>query len=259
MFLAGISYAGAGMSAIKITKASSVESVAKNDAGSSTTSAISSLVPTAINIWQGVSSLQNTKSQLTQECLPTTTEINFVDKMMKEWAKSGGAKPISIKVCDGTTYQTSVMYAADTSGLENTICADSFNTDKDEYKIWHKYPKAGIASYCKNGDVFCDGKDKVSVSNAYDLFALIPFAPEDYLASELTMAAQLQEKAAKCGTASINAKTKAAWSEFLMGTIGNLGQSTNTGAIVQQVSSMGGTGSGALNSLGGIATQFLMK
>ena len=59
----------------------------------------------------------------------------------------------------------------------------------------------------------------------------------------------------------MNAKKQALMSDFVVGTIGNLGQKTNTGSIMEMVSSVAGsTGNGAggmLQSLGGIATQML--
>ena len=74
------------------------------------------------------------------------------------------------------------------------------------------------------------------------------------------MAGKLIAKIEQCSYAKLNAKKKAMWGEFLVGTIGNLGQKTNTSAIMQTVSGVANTGgAGLMQSLGGIATQFIAQ
>ena len=72
------------------------------------------------------------------------------------------------------------------------------------------------------------------------------------------MASTLISKIENCSYAKISAKQRALWGDFLVSTMGNLGQKTNTGTILQTVSGVANSGgSGALQSLGSIATQFL--
>ena len=72
------------------------------------------------------------------------------------------------------------------------------------------------------------------------------------------MAAKLISKIEKCSYSKLNAKKKAMWGEFLVDTIGSVGQKTNTAAIMQTVGSVANSGGmGALQSLGGIASQFM--
>ncbi len=98
------------------------------------------------------------------------------------------------------------------------------------------------------------------MSDIYEIFNLIDFGADDYTASEATMAAKLLNKIESCSNAKLSAKKKAMWGEFLIDTVGNLGQGTNTGAIMQQVQSMSGMGGlGAISSLSGIVGQTFDK
>ena len=72
------------------------------------------------------------------------------------------------------------------------------------------------------------------------------------------MAGVLISKIENCSYAKLNAKKKALWGEFLVDTVGNLGQKTNTATIMQTVGSVANSGGmGALQSLGSVATQFI--
>lgn len=98
------------------------------------------------------------------------------------------------------------------------------------------------------------------MSDAYDIFNLIDFGPADYLPGETTMAAKLLNKVEICTSSRLNARKRALWGEFLVNTASGIGQKTNTGSIMQSVQGIaGGGGAGALNSIGGIASQFLAK
>ena len=241
-------------SAITIKKAAPV---ATQEASAS--AATTSLVPTVLNLISGVQQISAKQKELTAECIPTTQEVNFVDNTMKEWAKTGAMSAEEVekklgKRCDSATggYQASVEIAAmmDT----DDICYDYFS---DAGMVWFQYPKVSVAKYCEDGTNSCS--EKKTVSNIYDIFNLIDFSEADYSSSEITMASKLIAKIENCSNSKLNAKKRAMWSEFLMGTISNLGQPTNTGSIMEQVSSIAGSGGGlgSLSSLGAIATQFL--
>ena len=126
--------------------------------------------------------------------------------------------------------------------------------------VWEFFPKTGKGYYCKNGEWECSEKEKVTVSDTYDLFAMIDFGPSDYKPSEATMAAKLMEKVEKCSKTKLNAKKKALWGEFLVNTAGSVGQKTDTSAIMVQVGVITSNGAaGAVGSLGTVAAQFLDK
>ena len=103
-------------------------------------------------------------------------------------------------------------------------------------------------------------KKKKTVSNIYEIFALIDFEDKDYTAEEMTTLVKLREKFEKCGGGKLAAQKKQMWGEFLVDSIGGLGQKTNTATIMDAVSGMSKSGGGGgLGSLGNIANQLLNK
>lgn len=231
-----------------------------------------SLLPTVINLVSGVQQLNQKQKALTEECVPTSQELNWVNTMVKEWAKTGAADAeeaersmSGMKPCDNTeSYESSVQMAADTDETD-FICYDVFNSSSDQGTVWEGFPMASKASYCTDGSVSgCKDKYRVDVSNIYDVFNLIDFSESDYTAAELKMASKLMAKIENCSNAKLSAKKRAMWGEFLTGSISSMGQKTNSGTIMQAVTSVApniGTSGigGAMQSLGGIATQFLAQ
>lgn len=251
-----------GNAAVTIKKAASVSA---QETPSS--SAVNSLVPTVLGLIINVQQLNAKQKELTNECIPSSREITFVDNTMKEWAKTGtmSAKEVESKlkmkpctVTDGG-YSASVKMAV----LMDTddICYDTFSGSGNAGTVWEGYPKVSTATYCADGSNNCSSKDKKTVSNIYDIFNLIDFSTADYTKSEATDAANIMAKIETCSYSKLNAKKRAMWGEFLSDTINSLGQPTSTGTIMEQVSSVigssGGGGLGAISSLGAIATQVL--
>ncbi len=248
-----------GNAAITIKKA---EPVATQSSSSASTTA--SLVPTVLGLIGGIQQMNAKQKELTNECIPSSQEIAFVDNTMKEWAKTGtmsaeevqrklGRKPCNVAVGG---YRASVIVAAGTES--DNICYDYFAGDGNAGMVWAGYPKVGSATYCVDGAVSCSDKDKKTVSDIYDIFNLIDFNETDYTASEATMAAKLIAKIETCSYSRLSAKKRAMWGEFLTDTISNLGQTTSTGMIMEQVGNIaGGGGLGALSSLGSIASQVM--
>ena len=232
-----------------------------------------SLLPTVINLVSGVQQLNQKQKALSAECVPTSQELNWVNTMIKEWAKTGAANADEVersmsgmKPCGSTeSYETSVRLAADTDETD-FICYDIFDSSADQDTVWHGFPMASKAYYCTDGSISgCKDKNRVDVSNIYDVFNLIDFSESDYTASELTMASKLMAKIENCSNAKLSAKKRAMWGEFLTGTISSMGQKTNSGNIIQAVSGVvpslgaGGGFGGAMQSLTGIAGQFLSQ
>ncbi|MDE6478453.1 MAG: hypothetical protein K2L94_04385, partial [Alphaproteobacteria bacterium] len=201
------------------------------------TAGAASLIPTVLNLVSGVQALNAQQKALTAECIPTTAEINFVNTTMQEWAKTGAATAADVqrslrrKRCQSATggYQAAVRIAAATDGAD--ICFDWFGDNPE--MVWYQFPKASKATYCPDGSIDTTCSDMKTVSDIYEIFNLIDFSAEDYTATEATMAAKLLNKIESCSSAKLSAKKKAMWGEFLIDTVGNLGQSTNTGAIMQ--------------------------
>lgn len=246
--------------AVTINKASSVSTQESSGA-----SAATSLVPTVLGLVSGIQQITAQQRALTAECVPTTNEIDFVNNMVKEWAKTGTMSAEEVEkrlgrdrcsVADGG-YRTAVLVAAGTE--MNDFCYDYFGSKADKGMIWENYPKVGIATYCEDGTTMCS--DKKTVSDIYEIFNLISFSDADYTPNELTTASRLINKIEKCSDAKLNASKRQMWASFLTDTISTLGQPTNTGSIMQQVSSITGGSGGIMGTLsgtlGGLATQVM--
>lgn len=222
-----------------------------------------SLVGTVLGLVSGVQELNKQQRALTAECIPSSQEITFVNNTIKEWAKTGASTADEIKKtlrrdrCNIATggYEAAVKVAAGTDGAK--ICYDYWAGEGNDGMVWENFPKVGKATYCTDGSLSCSEKNKKTVSDIYEIFNLVDFSEADYTPSEATMAAKLIAKIEKCSYAKLSAKKKAMWGEFLVDTIGNVGQKTNTGAIMQSVGGL--TGGGGLSSLGAIASQFMDK
>lgn len=242
--------------AVTIKKAAPVatKQTSAKDAGAS-------LVPTALNLISGVMQLNQKQKTLTAECIPSTQEITFVNNIVKEWAKTGaataeeieGAKMNGMKPCDsGSSYESTVRVSADL-GDDSLICYDVY---VEENTVWNGFPKAVSTYYCTDGSITgCGEKSRQHVSNIYDVFNLVDFTEADYTAQEAKMAGNLIAKIEQCSFAKLNARKKAMWGEFLVGTVGSLGQKTNTANIMETVSGMAGSlGGGGLQSLGALGS-----
>lgn len=243
--------------AVTVKKAAPVEAQAANG-----TAGAASLVPTVLGLVSSVQELNAKTKALTAECVPSNAEITFVDNTIKEWAKTGAMSSDDIqrqlrrKPCPGGRgYEAYVRMAAGTD--MDDLCYDNYAGDSDKLMVWYLFPKVGNASYCADGSTSCAAKDKKQVSDIYEIFNLIDFSEADYTKSEATMAAKLISKIETCSTAKLSAKKKALWGEFITNTLSNVGQPTNTGAIMQAVSGI--SGGGGMSSIGSLAGQLLNK
>ncbi len=226
------------------------------------------LLPTVINLVSGIKDITNRQKTLTSECIPSSQEIEFVNRIFKEWIKTGAATISdvesalgNIQKCQTATggYQTSVQIAAATNE-DSLICYDYFDDSGDKNMIWHEYPRAQKAYYCTDdpSSPSCAEKNREYVTNMYDLFNLVDFSEQDYTIDEAKMAGTLIAKIENCSYSKLNARKRAMWDEFLVNSIGNLGQKTNTSQIMQMVQGSANSGAGgALKSLGGNLGQFL--
>lgn len=250
------------VSAVSIKKAAPVatKQASKIDASAS-------LLPSVLNLVGSVTQLTQQQRQLSEECVPTSLEVNWVNDMVKEWAKTGAAHSDNVfekldsgaEACgESDSYSASVKDYGD-DATDGDICYDTF---KDEGMVWDGFPKAAKASYCKDDPSgTCSSKNKVHVSNIYDIFDIVDFDDVDYTRDEATMSAKLKEKMEKCAPARIKAKKAELGMKFVSDTVGSLGKGTNTSSIMQAVTNVAGsTGNGAggmLQSLGGVATMLM--
>lgn len=233
---------------------------------SATSTDTASLVGTVLGLVNSVQQLNAQQKALTAECVPSSKEITFVNNMMKEWAKVGemtadeAQTRLNQRRCTIARggYAQAVRIAAGTDATE--ICYDYFAGDGNDGMVWANFPMASTATYCTDGSLSC--KNPANVSNIYEIFNLIDFSETDYTDGDnRTIAANLISKIENCSYAKLSAKKRALWGNFLTSTVSNMGQNTNTGAIMDSVGQMtsGGGGLGGLGSLGAIVQQITNK
>ena len=261
LFVGTIFMAQNAAMAVSIKKAAPVatkQASAKDNTGS--------LVGTVLGLVSSVQQLSQKQKVLTTECIPSSAEVNFVNNTIKEWAKTGAKTAdevqmaLGMKRCTTATggYESTIRIAEGTDE-KDLICYDWFGGSGNDGMVWEKFPVAVSTYYCTDGSLTgCSDKNKQYVSNIYDVFNLIDFDTTDYTQQEAKMAGNLISKIENCSYAKLNAKKKALWGEFLIDTVGGLGQKTNTATIMQTVGGVANSGGmGALQSLGSIATQFM--
>lgn len=226
-----------------------------------------SLLPTVIGLVANVKSLNAQQQQLTADCAPTASEIETVNNLVKEWAKTGsvtvdGAVSGLGETCgpskgdNASGYYENWMEVAE----KKETCYESFSSKGDEDTIWQYFPKASKGEICDQ----VNGKNCKNVSNIYDVFAKIPFTEEDYTEAEAKKISKLIEKMDKCAPGKLNAARRELYGNFLTQALGNVGQSTGaagTASVLEAVSGLGGSGDikSMLPSLGQMATQALDK
>lgn len=240
-----------------------------------------SLLPTVIGLVGSVQALHKQQQQLSADCAPTSSELQLVNDLVKEVAKTGVTTASSarggIQLCrgNGSTNWAEAVYNNNGSTNEgyyesfiqnnydsNDTCIETFSTQASENTIWAGYPKASKAQRYEDGNT----KNSKYVSNVYDVFAFVQsyFSDEDFTVSESAKIAQFKAKAERCAPFRINAAKAEMYSNFVTQTLGNIGQNSGasgTAAVLETVSSMGGTGNvtSMLPSLGTMATQLLDK
>ena len=227
-----------------------------------------SLLPTVIGLVSNAKALSVQQQQLTADCAPTGSEIETVNNLVKEWAKTGAITAVEAeaglgKYCSNNRTQNDSGYFVNKMRYaeNNETCFESFSSPKaDEERIWYLFPKASSGKVC---DVV-DEKNCKNVSNIYDIFAKIPFTEEDYTEAEAKKIAKLIEKMNKCAPGKLSAARREMYGNFLTQTLGSLGQSSGaagTATVMEQVSGLGGSGNlqSVLPSLGQMAGQVLDK
>jgi len=229
-----------------------------------------SLLPTVIGLVGQVQALNKQQQQLSADCAPTSSEIQLVNDLVKEWAKTGlttasGARGSSIVACNGNDFfnnnEGNSLYEDFIRNSDSgTECIETFTSKNSEDMIWRGFPKASSGKVCDVNDV----KKCEPVSNIYDVFSVVRFSDEDYTATEAAKIAQFKAKAERCAPARINAAKRELYGGFVTQALGGVGQASGaagTASVLEAVSSMGGSGNiqSMLPSLGTMATQMLDK
>lgn len=246
MFFA-LCYLDGAMAAIK--KASSVSE--QTSQGAAGLMSGNSLIPTALGLVGNVMELNKQQAALSAECVPSDSEIEFVKKLVQEWAKAGGTIDMSGRMAcksGDKDYEYSVKWANDGT----SPCYNAFNGPRDEYQIYKDYPYPGKGYMLKDYSLEDSDKNRISKSDIYEIFPKIGFEDADLLPSEVSMIAKLKEKAIKCAPEKLSAKQRELWGNMLVQTVGGLGQKQNAGDTMSQVSSvLQSGGNSTLGTLGG--------
>ena len=252
----------ASMGAVTVKKAAPVSAKQTDKMASAT-----SLLPTVIGLVGNVKGLSAKQQELSADCAPTSDELNTVNNLVKEWAKIGDVSSESAvsglgdEPCSQSENNSGGAYEGFLNDHDDgDTCYETFSSTADKGTVWQGFPKASSGKKCEDGN----SKNCKNVSNIYDVFAKVPFSDEDLTKSELSKITKLKEKAERCAPGKIKAAQRELYGNFLVQTLGSVGQSTGaagTGSVLEAVSSMGGSGNikSMLPSLGSMATQMLDK
>lgn len=221
-----------------------------------------SLLPTVIGLVTSAKDLSTKQQQLSADCAPTATEMEAVNDLVKEWAKTGTVTASSAasglgSKCGTGGYKWQMAY-----GDEGEDCYDVFDGKDDKDSVWEGFPKVTSASRCDAGG---NNKNCKTVSNIYDIFSKIPFSEdEDYTKAELKKIGKLKEKMERCAPGKINAAKRELYGNFVTQALGSVGQTTGaagTASVLEAVTSLGGSGNiqSMLPSLGQMATSVMDK
>ena len=248
------------------------DSVVKRDASTSTSDMGASLLPTAATLVANVVALNQQQKALVAECEPTSRDLEFVNKMVKEWAYAGATNPLAtgargFRACaydeNGETYESTVRLAGTGLTIDSSlVCYDTFSKSDAHGAVWAGFPKAAVAEYCVDGTALsmCSRNNRKKMTNMWTIFDMISFDAKDYTKAEASQAQALLQKAANCSGNKLAARRLETFGGFVTNTIGNMGQKTNTGSVMDAVGSIiNTTGIGGIGSLAGVATQFLDK
>lgn len=246
----------------KVKKASSVKQQEKSGLESVTSG---SLIPGVIGLVSSVSALNKQQQELAAECVPTATEISWVNSMVKEYAKIGevNAEDMQKKVgnlpcANDADYMNQVQI---NRPANQDVCVPVFNEYQEINSVWYNYPRANYAKYCADDVTYsCAESKKKTESNIYSLFATIDFTADDYTVEEATMYKKMMEKAEKCAPGKLSQRQKEAYAGFIKNTISSAGGSTGTASIMDAVGGLTqGGGLSGVQSLAPSVMQFIDK
>ena len=258
----GVTTTGNGIkkaSAVKQQEKSGIESVTSG-----------SLVSGMVGLVTNVAALAKQQRELDAECVPTSSDLEFVNELVKEYAKiadvKDGESMLSNMCGDNATYTDDVQ---STKPYKQESCsATKFEKKSKSGYVWDSFPYAETATYCADADTAnCPSSKKKTVSNIYVIFNQIRFDEEDFTATEASKYQKFKEKLDKCAPEKVLSNKKEAYVGLVKNAISGAGQKTNTatvwdavGTLTQSASGGGMSGlSGGIQSLMPAVTGFLDK
>lgn len=239
---------------LKIQKAGAVKETPKEEGVEASIG--TNFIGTAIGLATGIMQIKDAERGLTSGCAPSQSDVDFVNKMMQEYAKMGRETPRQMidKLSGANTESENCSYNSWAMTQQGAVCYERFS---EEGKIWNKYPKASRLSsaICPPDKSGCAEKDKRYYSNAYEVYGYMGWSEADLMSSEeVSNHAKLMKKIEECDPAVLKKKKQEMTMGLVTNTLGGLGQKQNTGGVMEQVGAMMQTsGGGGSNPLGSLA------
>jgi hypothetical protein len=234
---------GASGGGIKIRKASAGEEK-KQDTMEAATG--TNLVGTAIGLFQGFKALSENTKALSDACIISGDELTYINKMVREYAKTGKQTADEMMVALSPTKTAcgggNSFISTATLGNESSVC---YKGVADE-GIAKGYPVAEAGRECPPDKPGCNKtKDGKNYSNGYKIYEAMGWSDADLLGDELSLHAKLKEKIPRCDEDALKRQQKELTGQFITSTIGGIGQKQNTGQVMDQVGGlMQGMGAG---------------
>jgi len=249
--LAAFALCAPAHAAPQIRRADAVASAPSAQTGQSQTA---SLVPTALGLVAGIMSLNQEMRTLDERCRPSSSEIRWLNDLMKEWAKAGAPKPKPeenmgrMRPCDGT-FANDVGLSGP-SRANRDVCFEVFSGQGNDDMIWAGFPRAAdTVCRCKGahttGCSGCRVQDQEWFSNAYEIFALIDWSDNDFIAREASILPTWRRKVDECSPVRLAQHRRELWGGFAMQTAASLGQQQDMATTMQNVNVLMQAGQGS--------------
>lgn len=252
-------------SGIQIKKASAVvEQKQENPIAAGTGT---NLIGTAINLFQGIQTLQNQELALSKDCAPTNADVEYVNKMVKEYAKIANETADDMRrALTNADYNESCRYK-DTVGVPNVnVCYDAFDGSNEvsnaggvytPIEIWGLYPKASESVHkCPQTNPSCTPSQEIYYSNIYEIYSRMGWTDADLLPDELSTHAKLMEKRDRCDPTELKRKKQELTGALITSTLSGVGTQQNTGNAIGQVTGLLGNisagGGGSQGTMNGV-------
>lgn len=238
-----------------IKKASSVQEKQqdKMDAVTGT-----NLAGMAIGLFAGIQALKNEEKAMSQSCAPSIADRDYVNKMMREYAKTGQKTSKEMLAALGAQASDGwCSYKEYVRTGQGEKCFDLMVGSDDDGRIWYGYPSATEGfQECPPDKPNC--KDKKYYSNVYEIYAVMNWTDADLLPDELSTHSKLMAKAEECAPEVIARKNRERAGNLITGTLGSIGQKQNTAGTMEAVGGlMQGMGTNGLGGLGTVGLQML--
>jgi len=225
------------------------------------------LITTALGMGMGIWQLTQEQQTLAAECRPSEAQIEWLNRMMREWARAGGINTMAATHNQHVCRISFAEHVRQSHSNDFSMCHPIFpNTGANAGMIWQGFPMAAIAYRCTDETAFgqiCPLNRREYVTNAFEVWTWIGFSDNDFIGDETNQLARWREFVDRCGGDRLNARRQEMWGNFMMQQAAGIGQQQDLGSIMGQVSGVmgqGGTGpASTLLNLAPALTQNLLQ